>query len=269
MGFAGTAKQVIKDVAYAIAPDSTLKMLSIRSRRIIERQARELGLDELARRISRKTGRRVAKGPFCGMVLDYERLPVHGAPKFLGTYEQELQAAVERLIARVPATVLNIGCAEGYYAVGFAVRLPAARIIVADADPRAEGATLANAALNGVRDRMAAIGIIHPGEFGTCLEPGALLVMDCEGAEFTLLNPNDDPILLRTDILVEVHPGFGDVNEIVHRFSHSHAITRIEPTERTLADIPLNPPAEFLAAADERTGPKSWLLMERKDGAAA
>ena len=54
-----------------------------------------LHLDEMARRISRATEGKVAKGPFSGMRLDYDALPVHAAPKFLGVYEQELHAFVE------------------------------------------------------------------------------------------------------------------------------------------------------------------------------
>jgi hypothetical protein len=57
------------------------------------------------------------------MRLDYESLPVHAAPKFLGTYERELYSVIERAIELAPRYVLNIGCAEGFYAVGLALRL--------------------------------------------------------------------------------------------------------------------------------------------------
>jgi hypothetical protein len=58
---------------------------------MIESRVNELGLDSTARQISQLTGGKVIAGPFAGMRLDYELLPVHAAPKFLGTYEQELQ----------------------------------------------------------------------------------------------------------------------------------------------------------------------------------
>src|SRR5262249_35579579 len=91
-----------------------------------------------------------------------------------------------------------------------------------------------------------------------------LLVMDCEGAEFDLLNPRNDPILLRTNILVEVHPEFGDKQEIVRRFSQTHKISEICPSGRTLSDIRVGPITgiDLLGAADERTGNKLWLFLE-------
>jgi hypothetical protein len=61
----------------------------------------------------------VAAGPFAGMKLDYELFPKHTSPKFLGTYEQELHGGIERAIKLYPRYVSNIGCAEGFYAIGW------------------------------------------------------------------------------------------------------------------------------------------------------
>ena len=86
--------------------------------------------------------------------------------------------------------------------------------------------------------------------------------MDCEGAEFELLDPTRDPILQHTHIIVEVHPEFGTDSEIVQRFSETHDIERIEPVERTFADIPPQLSNSVIeAAVNERTGAKSWLVM--------
>src|SRR5262249_28724052 len=127
-------KAAVKQVALNLFPDASLKLLSIRSRRQIERQARTLGLDTLARQISREYDGRIAAGPFRGMRLDYDAMPVPAySPKLIGTYEQELHPAIERAIDRSPSHILNVGCAEGFYAVGMAMRLPHAMIYAADA----------------------------------------------------------------------------------------------------------------------------------------
>jgi hypothetical protein len=259
-------KDGIKSAAFAVCPGITLKALSIRSRRLIEAQVRELRLDELARRVSSITNGKVAKGPFSGMTLDYEALPVHGAPKFLGTYEQELHQCVERAIELSPRSILNVGCAEGYYAVGFARRLPTATVRVADADPKAQRAALINANLNGVRDRVSAVGVVKSEHLAAYLAPeSSLLFMDCEGAEFDLLDPARDPILLRTHIIVEVHPEFGTKEEIASRFAATHRITPIDPAPRRRSDAPINDSEiDILQALDERTGKKSWLFLEVK-----
>ena len=223
-----------------------------------------MGLDNVARHVARMTNNKVLKGPFAGMRLNYEALAVHGAPKYLGTYEQELHSAVERAIELKPKVVLNVGCAEGYYAVGFALRLPDALVLAADADPKAIRAARHNAALNNVR--VSDVGIIKSGHLDRYLTgPGCLVVMDCEGAEFELLDPTRDPILQRSHILVEVHPEFGTDSAIAERFSKTHNIERNEPVERTLSDIPpeLLTSMDFDAAlaVNERTGAKSWLFM--------
>jgi hypothetical protein len=260
-------KDAIKSAAFAVCPDIALKVVSIRSRRLIEAQVRALQLDELARRVSRITNRAVAKGPFSGMTLDYEALPIHGTPKFLGTYEQELHQCIERAIELSPRSILNVGCAEGYYAVGFARRLPAATVWAADADPKAQRAALINASLNGVGDRVAAVGAVRSEHLGAYLIPEpSLLFMDCEGAEFTLLDPVRDPILLRTHIIVEVHAEFGSNGDIVSRFESTHRITQIDPAPRHRSDATIDcSEIDILQALDERTDKKSWLFMEAKE----
>jgi hypothetical protein len=231
-------KKKIKGAALNAFPAIALKLFSIRSRRMIESQARELGLDRLARDVSLATGSTIAAGPFAGMRLDYELFPVHASPKFLGTYELELHSVIERAIQLDPRYVLNIGCAEGFYAVGLAMRLRNAQVFAADADPKALSATMKNAELNGVSARVRPIGIVKPGQLSKYLRADAsLLVVDCEGAEFSLLDPANDPLLTRANILVEIHPEFGNKREIIRRFVRTHNITEISQSVRTVSDV--------------------------------
>jgi hypothetical protein len=223
-------KAALKQVALNLFPDATLKFLSIRSRRQIERRVYELGLDTLARQISRENNGRIATGPFRGMRLDLDAFPVHVfGPMLLGTYEQELHPALERAIERSPSHVLNVGCAQGFYAVGMAMRLPHVMIYAADADPKAIRATIWNAELNEVAKQVVPIGIIHPGEFDRYLTPNrSLLIMDCEGGEFTLLNPQSDPVLSSVDMIVEIHPEAGSSRMIWRRFEKTHRCERLD-----------------------------------------
>ena len=93
-----------------------------------------------------------------------------------------------------------------------------------------------------------------------------MLVMDCEGAEFSLLDPANDPVLLRTNIVVEVHPEFGDASEIIQRFVCTHDVTEISASIRTVQNIPVDPirSIDMLRAADERRGPENWVFLEVK-----
>ena len=86
--------------------------------------------------------------------------------------------------------------------------------------------------------RVSPIGIVRPRQLGRYLKADtSLLVMDCEGAEFSLLDPANDPILLRTNILVEVHPESGTAYEIIHKFGHTHHITEITPLPEQLPTL--------------------------------
>jgi hypothetical protein len=256
-------KHLIKLAAASLTPDTTLRLLSMRSRRMIERQAVLLGLDELARNVSRHVGSRVASGPFKGTVLDYEALPVHTAPKLLGTYEKEIASFIEDAIARRPKTVINIGTSDGYYSVGLAKRLPEATIFASDADSKSLAATMRNAELNAVADGLVPIGILHPGGLGGFLkERHSLVVMDCEGAEFELLDPKRDPSLLAADIIVEIHEGLGDPFELAQRFTLTHTINRARRAARLASDMPIDiPGVDPSAAMDERRSEQSWLYL--------
>jgi hypothetical protein len=122
-----------------------------------------------------------------------------------------------------------------------------------------------NAELNGVSGRVHAVGIVRPGQLSRYLKADvSLLVMDCEGAEFSLLDPANDPILLRTNILVEIHCEFGEKREIIRKFKGTHNVVEVSPSVRTAPDILVGPikGINVLSAADERRGRQNWVFLE-------
>src|SRR4051794_5025833 len=73
----------------------------------------------------RREGLVVQGGPFRGMRYPRELAQV---PKLTGAYELELHGALQEWITAEPAIVVDVGCSEGYYAVGLARALPGAPI---------------------------------------------------------------------------------------------------------------------------------------------
>jgi hypothetical protein len=260
-------RHAIKSLLFGLLPNTSLRFFSARSRRWNENYAREHKLDRLALLVSSETGGTVLSGPFKGMKLDCRALPVHNAPKLLGTYEKEIVPFVEQAIALNPASVVNVGTSDGYYAVGFARRLPLTTVYAAEADAKSLRAALLNAKLNSVEERVLPIDIIRPGEFGRYLSPHcSLVVMDCEGAEFGLLDPSRDPILAKTHILVELHQNHGSLDDMLRRFSNTHSIQMVPSAPRSLADLPAEagdsiPPA---ALHEHRGGLQVWVFMKAK-----
>lgn len=192
----------------------------VESRRADERTAR------LARRLSASL--EVLHGPFAG--LRYPEAAATGSsllPKVLGTYEQEIHPWIEHIAGGGHRIVVNVGCAEGYYAVGLARRLPAAEVLAYDSDPRARELCRAMAEANGVAERVT-VGATCTEDDLVALGPGSavLVVMDCEGCERSLLSRRVVDALPEADFLVELHD-FIDITTsgtIDERFAASHDI---------------------------------------------
>src|SRR4051794_38235977 len=76
------------------------------------------------RRLAELTRSTVVGGPFEGMSYVGNSHGSAWCPKILGTYEREIRSAVDEIAAREFPNIVNIGAAEGYYAVGLARRCP-------------------------------------------------------------------------------------------------------------------------------------------------
>jgi len=170
----------------------------------------------LVERINRYTsqlvqavGMKVQNGPFAGMLLPRQFSWGGGylGPKILGSYEAELHTAVEKGIARKPDVVINVGCAEGFYAIGLARRLPKARVFAFDIDEAAQASCAAAAAENGVAEQVTVLGRCDAAQLME-LTRGcrrALIVLDCEGGELELLSDDAVKALAHCDLIVELH----------------------------------------------------------------
>jgi hypothetical protein len=257
-------------IGYFPAPIGLYLLISLRW--LLKRSARIR--DRRVRRIFRELGSpaRVMSGPFAGMHYLGPALASQGGylPKLLGCYESECTAAVERLIARQPDCLVNVGAAEGYYAVGFMTRLPGLRVEAFEAERPYHAAISALALRNGIDSGITIRGVCTPGALESALASAArpILVMDCEGAEREILNVHDVPHLRTTCILVELHERLrpGVTRDIVERFSPTHRIVRMGTRPH---DMPAGAADRTLSredrdfALDEGRGPEmEWLLLE-------
>lgn len=159
----------------------------------------------LARRLS--PALTVLHGPFAGM--RYASAASAGSallPKIVGSYERELQPALSTLLRSAYTDIVDIGCAEGYYAVGLATRLHEARVHAFDTDPAARKMCRAMADANGIGERLTVAGLCDPAALlALPLGEKALVISDCEGYEAQLFTPRVARHLGRHDLLVEVH----------------------------------------------------------------
>ena len=215
-------------------------------------------------------GLSVASGPFAGMTLLAEASWGDGdlSPKLLGCYEAELHPAIAKAVSRNPTAVVNIGCAEGYYAVGIARALPRAKVFAFDANEKAEAICLRAAAVNQVSNRVVVAGTCGIESLARIMSENErpLLIVDCEGAELQLLDPAHVPELLQCDMIIECHD-FVDpqITAVLQkRFAASHDIEQVlegprDPNE--FAGLQNSSSLDrWLAVNENRPNTMSWLV---------
>lgn len=214
----------------------------------------------------------VMEGPLKGM--DFLPQSAEGChiAKLLGCYEQPLLPYIEAAIQTSYPLILNIGCAEGYYAVGMARRMLATRVLAFDLNPKAQQVCAELAAKNSVSERVIVGALFKPEDFATYAGERVLVLCDIEGAERDLLNPKAAPALVGMDLIVESHecliPGITKL--LIDRFSSTHDITVVEDSgQRQLSNAPawfnnLAHLDQLLAVWEWRSGPTPWLVMKAK-----
>ena len=130
---------------------------------------------------------KVQTGPFAGMTIVPRFSWGDGdtASKLLGIYEDELHPIIMDAVKRKPDRVINIGCAEGYYAVGLSRLLSTVNVVAIDINVDAVRTTSQNASANTLKN-MEFLGIIPTTEWiekYISMPERPLLVLDCESAE--------------------------------------------------------------------------------------
>lgn len=217
-----------------------------------------------------KSGEQILTGPFKGMSYTLRAAEGSRSARLLGCYEAGLAPVIEEIIARAYSLVIDVGCAEGYYAVGLACRMPNARIMARDASATAQTLCADLAAQNGMGGRIEIGGLMQHADFDMCLAQPSVVICDIEGAEGALLDPGRAKGLLGADILVEVHEGMqaGLLATLRARFAPTHTIRQIG---RVIDGSALPDWTEALSDLDRlialwewRSGPTPWLWMTRK-----
>jgi len=212
----------------------------------------------------------VMTGPFAGMKMreDVGWESNSLAPMLLGSFEEELHEALEREITRLSGlpnpVIMNIGCSEGYYAIGLARRLPNATVIAVDISPVSLKIAADVAEENGVRLVVAGPQDVR----ATGFEGVDLVVMDCEGAEVDYLDFYKFPALKDTTIIVEIHnwPGHPRTDLLLQdRFKKTHHIDQIMEAGRNpnKFDILIQEPSvvRWAAVCEYRPCVMDWFVM--------
>lgn len=190
--------------------------------------------------------------------------------RYIGSYEHDL-ADIVLAAARTPYdTVLNIGCAEGYYAVGLARLMPKVRVHAFDILDSAREKCRHLAEMNAVSDRLTLGERFEPSRFAD-YTGRTLVVCDIEGGEFDLLDPAAASALAGMDLIVEMHErGDGRATAAFRqRFHDTHETTLIESAGAYRGELPawlqkLGDLDIHLASSSFRPYPTPWLHLKSR-----
>ena len=168
----------------------------------------------------------VHNGPFKGMKYIKRSSGSALLPKILGSYEEPIQKWITEIIQGNKYTkILIIGSGEGYYACGFAMRLPNTTIIAYDIDEEARQNLKELKELNKLTNIEIRAECTHE-ELNNESKPNVLVFCDIEGHEKILLDPQKVPNLKYVDLIIEAHDCFvpNITEELIKRFYFSHII---------------------------------------------
>lgn len=172
----------------------------------------------------------VRHGPLAG--LKYPELISIGAlyPKLLGSYESELHPWIEEVCDTGYSEVIDVGCAEGYYAVGLARRISQCMVYAYDTYAVAQELCARFAAANQVLDRIRIRASFSADDLSDIpIRRRGLILCDCEGGETQIFTEQARHRFADWDLLIEAHD-FIDIGISTHLselFQGSHQIRAI------------------------------------------
>jgi len=215
---------------------------------------------------------KVKAGPLVGLDFTLEQADGCILPKLMGCYEQKLSPFIKEAMGEGYTTVVDIGCAEGYYAVGLAKKLPQAKVYAHDINPKAQKACHALAVKNGVEQRVFVEGVFNGERFSELAPRETLIICDIEGAEKELLDPEAYPNLKNLDVIVEAYDCYyrGLSTLLADRFKNSHDVKIVnDHNDRVLEWSPewypgLSNLDQLLMVWEMREGPTPWVVLKAK-----
>jgi len=227
-------RQIAKHFLQTFVPSLTTRIQGYTQHAHVVKIEKQRGIPRLLKDFQAAYEPRVLNGPFKGMNYLLDSVGSAILPKLLGTYELEIQDAISEALAIDYELVLDIGCAEGYYAVGFARAKPNTRVLAFDLSPVAHRKCRKLANLNNATQNLEIRGQCTEKLLSQLAEQKILIICDCEGCEWELLDPNKISGLAASDLLVELHCIKGDqtTQRFLDRFAGTHEIVTFKPLPR-------------------------------------
>lgn len=262
-------KNAIKATLRSVAPSLTGRWLARRAERHGERFMASTGVGKLAEDFAARYGNSVRLGEFAGMRLLDRSVGSAFLPKLVGSYEEELHPCLKRAAAQSWDAVIDIGCAEGYYAVGLAMLFKECpKVLAFDLTPTARQLCKELARLNGVDGKVSVHGacdskrLVEMANGKRCF-----VISDCEGFESELFTTETLESLRKSELVIELHEreSPGCTTALSKLFQATHSVELVPAIPRRpddYADLMMftDPQARQLAVNEFRSQQQHWLV---------
>ncbi|MDY0922239.1 hypothetical protein [Leclercia sp. CFBP8987] len=219
----------------------------------------------------------VKYGPFTGLHLDRETWwgKLDLGSQCLGLYEKEILNLIDAIEAGHYSTFIDIGAADGYYAIGMLVSGKVGRTICFEQTEKGRSVIAENWKKNNSVGELTIMGEANAASFAA-LNPVALenafVLVDVEGFEFELLTNEVLSLLRSSTVVIEIHHWMDNFlckysNFLRHADSYFD-VTVIERVERETSNLPelrdFTDDNRLLLTSERRPGVMRFLKMTPK-----
>jgi hypothetical protein len=262
----------LKTIAKRILPPRLVARISSQRWRKYNRETyAKSGILDICRQFVLRYGTTVLYGPFKGLKYSTESALSHySTAALLGTYERELHPWLERLRPNTFERILDIGAAEGYYAVGLAMRTNTP-VDAYETEPNSRRSCQQLAKLNGVAHLVSVHSWCSHKQLQRLAGKRCFIVSDCEGYEVPLFSPQVVEALAMCDLIIELHdePARNESTRAIleDRFAVSHHLEIVKFKPRDWSASPelsflsfLGKDANRAISEEGRESDQEWLI---------
>ena len=183
-------------------------------------------LEYFNERVLRYTNGVIHKGPFKGMKYIDEAFVGFVCHKVTGTYEKEIQDVIQDELNNFYDAVIDIGSAEGYYAVGMAKFSKTNKVISFEGSKQGRNLQRKLASLNNVTSKLEIYKYCKKEQLLEQIQryKNVFIICDVDGYELALLDNNFIPQLNLATMLIECHNHcYAEMEKcLIERFSDTH-----------------------------------------------